>query len=73
LGGEKLNNQYDNLPPKIKDRKQFCCWRYEERGGRKTKVPYDPVTRKHAKPNRPGTFKDFSSAVAAVKDYDGIG
>jgi putative DNA primase/helicase len=57
----------------LKDKPQFCCWKYEERSGRKTKVPYNPVTGKRAKPNQRGTFKDFSSAVAAISDYDGIG
>ena len=57
----------------LKDKPQFCCWKYEDRSCRKTKVPYNPVTGKRAKPNQRGTFKDFSSAVAAISDYDGIG
>lgn len=57
----------------IKDMSQFCCWRYEERNGRKSKVPYNPVTGKRAKPNQLDTFKGFSSTVAAVSNYDGIG
>jgi putative DNA primase/helicase len=57
----------------LKDKPQFCCWKYEERSGKKTKVPYNPVTRKRAKPNQRGTFKDFSSAIAAISDYDGMG
>ena len=61
------------MPQILKSKPQFCCWKYEERSGRKTKVPYNPVTRKRAKPNQRGTFKDFSSAVAAISDYDGIG
>ena len=61
------------MPQILKSKPQFCCWKYEERSGRKTKVPYNPVTGKRAKPNQHGTFKDFSSAVAAISDYDGIG
>ena len=61
------------MPQILKIKPQFCCWKYEERSGRKTKVPYNPVTRKRAKPNQRGTFKDFSSAVAAISDYDGTG
>ncbi len=57
----------------LKDNPQFCCWKYEERSGRKTKVPYNPVTGKRAKADQRSTFKDFSSAVATVSDYDGIG
>ena len=62
-----------NLPQVLKDKPQFCCWKYEERSGRKTKVPYNPVTGKRAKADKRSTFKDFSSAVAAVSNYDGIG
>lgn len=57
----------------LKDNPQFCCWKYEERSGKKTKVPYNPVTGKKAKPNKRDTFKDFSSAVAVVCNYDGMG
>ncbi|WP_231638375.1 phage NrS-1 polymerase family protein [Rubeoparvulum massiliense] len=57
----------------LKDKPQFCFWKYEERSGRETKVPYNPATGKRAKANQQGTFKDFSSVVAAVSDYDGIG
>ena len=62
-----------NLPQKLKDKPRFCCWKYEERSGIKTKVPYNPITGKRAKADKQGTFKDFSSAVAALSDYEGIG
>jgi cysteate synthase len=65
---KQLNTQYDNLPQILKIKPQFCCWKYEERSGRKTKVPYNPVTRKRAKTNQRGTFKDFSSAVETIDD-----
>ena len=41
----------------LKDNPQFCCWKYEERNGRKTKVPYNPVTGKRAKADKQGTLK----------------
>ena len=34
------NNRYEHLSPIIMDEGQICLWRYEEVGGRKTKVPY---------------------------------
>ncbi len=64
---------YDNLPHKLKGLNRFCCWRYEQRDGRKTKVPYDPVTGRRAKSDDPSTFQDYSTAVAAVSNYNGIG
>ena len=64
---------YDNLPERIKSEKLFCCWRYEQRNGKKTKVPHDPVTGRRAKTDRPNTFQDYATALAAVGNYDGIG
>ena len=58
----------DNL---IKDG-LFCCWRYEDRNGRRTKVPYQPDTGQGAKSNNPRSFVSYDTAVQA-KGYDGIG
>ena len=30
------------IPSELKSRLQWVCWRYEERGGKPTKVPYSP-------------------------------
>jgi len=64
---------YDSLPQRIKNEQRFCCFKHEERNGRKTKVPYDPVTGRRAKADRPETFRDYATALAAVANYDGIG
>lgn len=64
---------YDNIPKFIKDTGQFCCWRYELRKGRKTKVPYNPITKNRASVDKPETFVDYKTAVDAVANYDGIG
>lgn len=32
------------LPAEILEAGRFCCWRYEEKDSRKTKVPYNPQT-----------------------------
>ena len=68
-----LNNQYENLPPELRNLNRFCCWRYEKVKGKMQKVPYNPMTGRRAKPNNPDTFKDFHSAQAVVDNYDGIG
>ena len=31
---------YEKLPQELKTRGAFCLWKYEERDGRRTKVPY---------------------------------
>ena len=63
---------YSTIPEELKQTGLFCCWRYEDRGGRKTKVPYQPATGERAKSNDPGSFVPFQQAVSA-KGYDGIG
>lgn len=62
----------DSIPQRLKDTARFCCWRYETVKGRKTKIPYDPVTGYKAKTDRPNTFSDFDTAISRT-GYDGIG
>lgn len=65
--------KHDNIPQKLKDTAQFCCWQYETVKGRQTKVPYDPVTGHKARTNQPTTFTTFEGAISAMANYDGIG
>ena len=60
------------FPQELIEQGLFCCWRYEKREGRNTKVPYNPVTGKMAKSNVPDSFADYKAAVSAP-EYDGIG
>ena len=60
------------IPQTLKDLGEFCCWKYEVKDGRKTKVPYNPVTGYGARTNDPSTFVPFDTAVNA-SGYDGIG
>ena len=63
----------ENFPAQLRENALFCCWRYEERNGKKTKVPYNPATGQRAKSSDPATFAALSVAVAASKRYDGLG
>lgn len=63
---------YNVLPDDLKDHGRFCAWRYEDRNGRRTKVPYHPLTGEAARSNDPDSFVSFSEAVRA-NGYDGIG
>ena len=60
------------LPDSIIQNGLFCCWKYEERNGQKTKVPYQPETGRGAKSNDPSSFVLYKTAVQA-SGYDGIG
>ncbi len=72
----------NNIPEELKERPQWVCWRIEERDGKPTKVPYQPIllyTDSRGKPqNQPvrasatdlmtwGKFQD------AFEAYDGRG
>jgi len=64
---------FSNIPPPLREQGSFCCWRYEDKNGRKTKIPYYPTTGQRAQTNNPRTFVDFESARQMSGDYDGIG
>ena len=49
---------FTSIPEEMKTVKRWVMWRYEEKAGRKTKIPYsDPTTR--AKSNDPLTWRYF--------------
>lgn len=63
---------YEKLPQELKERGFFCLWRYEERDGRMTKVPYQENGLRADSTNRV-TFTDYDIATSHISDYDGIG
>lgn len=63
----------ENLPLQLREEGLFCLWKYEEQGGRRTKVPYDPRTGKRARSNDPATFAPLAAAVSMQAGYDGLG
>lgn len=63
---------YEKLPEQLKKDGHFCLWKYEERNGRMTKVPYQTNGRKASSADK-NTFSDFRLAASAMNGYDGIG
>ena len=65
----------DNLPAELRETGLFCCWRYEDRNGKRTKVPYNPRTQGRAQSTNPSTFAPLVSALETVErgGYDGVG
>ncbi len=43
-----------------------CNWKYEEKEGRLTKIPYSPLTGKRVKPDVDTSFVSFGSALKAM-------
>lgn len=67
---------YYAIPQELRERVQWVCWRYEDRGGVKpTKVPYSPWRGTPAAVDRPDTWCGFDQAVSALATgaYSGIG
>lgn len=71
-GKEERLLSLSSLPASVQSSGRFCCWRYEQRGNQRTKVPYNPITGERAKSNAPGSFASYDEAVRA-KGYDGLG
>ncbi len=63
-----------NIPAYLREHGLFCLWKYEERDGRRTKMPYNPNSpQERAKTNDPGTFAPLETATARAGGFDGLG
>ena len=62
-----------NIPQPLIDRPQWVVWRFEQRGGKPTKVPYDAKNGQLAESNNSATWASYEIALAAAPNYDGIG
>lgn len=59
----------------MRDLPQWVCWRYKERAGKPTKVPYTPMTGIRARTDDPKTWATFRKARqdTQTRYHDGIG
>jgi primase-polymerase (primpol)-like protein len=69
--------QVDNpLIPELREQDQWVCWKYEERDGKKTKIPVNPHTGQYASSSDPDTWSDLDTALEyheSNTETDGIG
>lgn len=64
----------DTLPEALKRRGLFCLWKYEEKDGRQTKMPYNPNRpQDRAKSNDRSTFAPLEIVLDRAAGFDGIG
>jgi len=64
----------DYIPSWLKQYGAFCLWRYEDKDGRKTKIPYNPHSpQSRARVNDRATFSDLQTALTASNCFDGLG
>jgi hypothetical protein len=74
LNAHHSEASYQNIPAEMKARRQWGCWRYEERGdGKPTKPPYQALNGQPADVTNPAHWCSFEEAIAAAPNYDGIG
>lgn len=63
------------IPKELQERKQWICWKYEEKPGRAkpTKVPYNPISGYRASTTDSTTWTDYETAKKAMGNFSGIG
>lgn len=66
-----------NLPTEIQQRGLFCLWKYEDRDGRRTKMPYNPNNpQSKGRSNDRSTFAALDKTMSVLScntAFDGIG
>lgn len=65
----------DGIPAELRQRRQWVCWRYEQRGGESTKVPYRADGAGKAKSDDPATWATFEEArdASEARKHNGVG
>lgn len=71
---DQQSSPFDRIPNELKEHDQWVLWRYVERDGKRTKVPYQ-VNGQSAKSNDPGTWTGFDRIKEKHDEggFDGIG
>ena len=73
------DERYANIPQELRDRRQWVCYRIEERDSKPTKIPYrtDRAGGGRARTNDPATWHTFDEVVEAAgrakSRFHGIG
>lgn len=66
---------YEAIPEELKELEQWCCFKFQQRGEKLSKIPMDAHTGGLGKSNDESTWADFDTALAAIDEYqfDGLG
>ncbi len=65
-----------NIPTEMKEYSNWVVWKYEQKDGRQTKIPYDPKGTRRASSTDPSTWASFDKASQACDNgsrFDGVG
>lgn len=70
-----MDSKLDNIPAEFRDTPHWVNWKYEEREGKRTKVPYIPLAGGRAKANDEKTWRPFGVAIRGMQSdgMEGIG
>jgi hypothetical protein len=68
-----LRLDLEKIPPEMRARRQWVCWKIEVREGKPTKVPVNPKTGGNALANEPATWGIFEEAVGHYQAHQGNG
>lgn len=70
---EELEEKYVNIPQSLKDMKRWVLYRCEDRQGKLTKVPLNPISGNYAKSNDSITWSSFRIALSGCIKYNAEG
>jgi putative DNA primase/helicase len=66
---------YEAIPHELKQLKNWCCFKLQQRGEKMTKIPIDANTGNLGKSNDDSTWSSFDTALEAIHKFncDGLG
>ncbi|MCH4447332.1 phage/plasmid primase, P4 family [Staphylococcus haemolyticus] len=67
-----MTTYLSNIPDELKQLDNWCVWKFENRNGKRTKIPFNAATGEFAKSNDKSTWSSYETAVNA-EGVDGIG
>lgn len=67
-----MTTYLSNIPDELKQLDNWCVWKFENRNGKRTKIPFNAATGEFAKSNDKSTWSSYETAVNA-EGADGIG
>ena len=72
---EQITELLENIPEELRGRRQWVCWKLEQRDGKPTKIPYIAGGVGRASSTDSRTWRPFEEAVQALESgwYDGLG
>jgi len=73
MNSTTVTDLWSAVPDELKQVDQWVVWRLEDRDGRQTKMPYDPVSGQPASSTDWTTWTSFDDAVQASGSYSGVG